>query len=338
MRRLLFIFAGLWIAAAGSRAAPALGYEVYAKPGDQFGTAQFKMWVPDGHTKISGILVLMPGSNGYVLELANDAKWQKVASDWNFALLTVYFTGAISPDGSPAGDSDYWWSSDGGDALLDAVRQLSQETHHPELAGAPFALIGRSAGALFDYHFAVRHPDRILAFVPIKGADNMLDPTPALREVPALWLVGEKDGHKQFIKKAKELFTANRLRGAPWCYALEIGAGHETGKTLQLALPYLHGMIGQRLDATGKLVPVDQSRGYLGDLVTEKAVPYTAYKGNPKEAAWLPDAASAKVWSVRSWTITITARRPRPMETQHPPIGTWERCRSTARFSRSESR
>jgi hypothetical protein len=132
--------------------------------------------------------------------------------------------------------------------------------------------------------------------VPIKGADNMLDPTPASREVPTLWLVGEKDTHLDFLKKAKALFTANRQQNAPWCYALETGAGHETGKTLQLALPYLHGVIGQRLDPAGRLVPVTQSHGYLGDLNTKKATPYAEYKGDPRQAVWLPDAASALVW------------------------------------------
>jgi pimeloyl-ACP methyl ester carboxylesterase len=268
---------------------PTLEYEVYSKPTEHFDTAQFRMWIPDGHPKLTGILVLIPGTNGYALQLSDDAIWQKIASDWNFALLTIYFSGSTSIG------SDYCSSAESSDALLKAIRYFSKESSHPELAECPLAMIGHSAGGQFNYHFAVRHPERVLAFVTIKGGYYFLNTTLQSREVPGLWFAGEKDlGYRK--KNIKALFTSNRLQNAPWCYALDPGAGHEIGQTLQLVLPYIHGMIGQRLDLAGKLVPVNQSRGFLGDFTTKKAMPFAEYKGDPKQAAWLPDAVSAYIW------------------------------------------
>jgi pimeloyl-ACP methyl ester carboxylesterase len=289
--RPLLLFSLLLSLTVGTRAfsSPTLEYEVYAKPTDHFDTAQFRMWLPDGHAKLAGILVLIPGTNGYALQLSDDAKWQKIASDWNFGLLTIYFAGTNSIG------SDYCSSPESSDALLEAIRYFSKESSHPELAECPLAMIGHSAGGQFNYHFAVRHPERVLAFVTIKGGYYFLNTTPESREVPGLWFAGEKD--LEYRKRnIKALFTSNRLQNAPWCYALDPGDGHEIGQTLQLVLPYIHGMIDQRLNSDGKLVSVNQGRGFLGDFTTKKAVSFAEYKGNPKKAAWLPDAASAQAW------------------------------------------
>ena len=65
------------------------------------------------------------------------------------------------------------------------------------------------------------------------------------------------------------------------------------------------------------LKPTDQSKAWLGaPLLGEKAEPAASYKGNPKEAVWLPNEAVAKAWREyvkhRRPSATPRRRRPRP--------------------------
>lgn len=46
-----------------AHSSPTLEYEVYVKPTDHFDTAHFRMWISDGHSKLTGILVLIPGTS-----------------------------------------------------------------------------------------------------------------------------------------------------------------------------------------------------------------------------------------------------------------------------------
>ena len=286
---LLLTFLLICVPEAWCLAAVPLEYEVYAKDTDHFDTAQFRLWIPEGHPKLSGILVLLPGSDAYALQLCDDPKWQKIASDWNFGLLAVYLTSSFDVQLS------YGSNPESELAFIEAVNYFSHQSGHPELAESPLAIVGHSQGGQFAYHFAVRHPEHVLAFVPIKGGYYFLDPTPAAREVPALWFAGEKDTAFR-IKNITRLFDSSRALGAPWAFVLDPDAGHEVGRTLQLIIPYLHGMIDQRIGTDGELVPIDESKGYLGDFSTKRAVPYAQFKGDAKKAAWLPDAASAKAW------------------------------------------
>jgi hypothetical protein len=44
------------------------------------------------------------------------------------------------------------------------------------------------------------------------------------------------------------------------------------------------------------LKPVDMSTGWLAPFLGQTAVPVSSYKGNPLEAAWLPNEQVAKIW------------------------------------------
>lgn len=60
-------------------------------------------------------------------------------------------------------------SKGSGQAMLDALTELSMQSKHPELANAPLLLWGMSAGGQFNYEFVAWKPERVVAFVVNKG-------------------------------------------------------------------------------------------------------------------------------------------------------------------------
>src|SRR3569833_3652865 len=47
-----------------------------APPGANYDKAEFRFWAPEGVTKLDGILVLNPGSNGEGRQMAYDPVWR----------------------------------------------------------------------------------------------------------------------------------------------------------------------------------------------------------------------------------------------------------------------
>ena len=56
-----------------------------------------------------------------------------------------------------------------GQALIEAINELSETSDHPELSKSPLAFWGISAGGQFSYEFACWKPERIITFVLNKG-------------------------------------------------------------------------------------------------------------------------------------------------------------------------
>ena len=80
--------------------------------------------------------------------------------------------------------------------------------------------------------------------------------------------------------------------------------GHETGDSRYLAIPFLDACLAMRLPPKGSisqnLKPVDMSKGWLAPFLGQTAVPASAYKGNPQEAAWLPNELKPHLRLLRS--------------------------------------
>src|SRR5260370_30323757 len=63
---------------------------------------------------------------------------------------------------------------------------------------------------------------------------------------------------------------------------------------------FLDALLGMRLPAKGSnsqdLKSVDMSKAWLAPFLSQTAVPASSYKGNPLEAAWLPNEQVARIW------------------------------------------
>ena len=107
-----------------------------------FDVAQFRFWAPESASRIRGVLVLVPGSNGDGRSMAQDSIWQGFASGHRLATVACRFTDRPHEQGFI---EEYIAVSKGsGDALLTALSRLGERSRHPEIANAPLLMWGMS--------------------------------------------------------------------------------------------------------------------------------------------------------------------------------------------------
>ena len=227
--------------AAASFADTNTALEVEIPPGPNFAVANFRWWCPPETTRLLGIVVLVPGSNGDGREQVEDPFWQDFARQHSLALVGCWFKDHPHEN---MNIEDYARAQDGsGRALLDAMDRFASTTGHPEAATAPLLLWGHSAGGEFNYEFVCWKPERVAAFVVNKGGYYFTHLAPAAtRAVPGIFFVGGKDDAFR-IKSIEGIFAVNRQAGAPWKLIVEPDAGHEIGKTRELAAEFFAQVI-----------------------------------------------------------------------------------------------
>ncbi len=99
-----------------------------------------------------------------------------------------------------------------------------------EIADAPIALWGHSAGGQFTYNLAGWKPERTpIAFVVNKGAKLRRKCEDRGPQVPALWILGAKDTEIR-PKNITAKYRDGRKGGALWALVPEPNEGHE-GRT-----------------------------------------------------------------------------------------------------------
>jgi poly(3-hydroxybutyrate) depolymerase len=241
-----------------------------------FSLAEFRLWIPELKTPVKGVLAVLSGSDADGIPLANDPHWQAIAANWNYALLSVTFTTCSSA--RPYYRAEYG----SGQTLLSALDQIAAKSGHPEIKGAPIAILGYSQGGQFAVHLACWQPARVIAFAAIKGGYYDVTPTDAARAVPGLLITAAKD--EEFRQKnIRALFDRNRTPDARWAFASEPNAGHEPGRSLQLIIPFFDAVISRDLRPC---------TGDLSDLRTTPAE-HASEPGHP----WLPNQNVAEIWT-----------------------------------------
>ncbi len=272
----------------GPAMAKAETFDCEIKPSgkDNFSKAAFRLWLDDAKKPARAILLLAPGWNGDGRGLAGDNGWQDFAREHQLAIVAIQF------QSSEKTTPYHVVEAGSGQALLKAINTLASDSKHPELANAPLLMWGHSAGGQFNYGFACFRPGRVIAFAAIKGGYYESKFNPLVRQVPAVFIIGEKD-ERYRIDNITKLFTENRRAGALWCVATEPGHGHDVGKSNDLIRPFLAGVLAKRL-AGSTLSAAPAETGWFGDLGTKTVKPAA---GSPRErSAWLPDETSAQAW------------------------------------------
>ncbi len=230
-----------------------------APPGENYDQAAFRLWYPAGIPSVRGVVVLVPGSNQDGRSQIEDEQWRALAIRHNLALIGCYLSDKPHPDMRVEAYVDV--SRGSGDALLDALSELGRRLSHPELASAPLLLWGMSAGGEFNYEFAAWKPDRVAGFVVNKGGVYYSDLLPPeSRRVPGLFFVGGND--LQYRQDAiRRIFQINHEAGASWTLIEEPEAGHEIGKSKEIAQSFFASVMAPASpgDGTGpnirKLTP-----------------------------------------------------------------------------------
>ncbi len=286
--------------AGNSSILPGRYYNVSVPPSplDSYLSADFRVWLPHNVPTLRGAIVKLHGCGDAAaqtgLNHANDFQWQALAVKHQFALI-----GAKFPTGTKPCESWALINNGSGDAFLTALATVATQSHHPELAGVPWVLWGHSGGADWSAQMLQQYPDRTIAVVAARGgAFTLLGTDANLANIPVLFALGAQD--KVAVKEThmlpRQVFDRYRRLDAPWALAIAAGAGHETGDTRLLAIPYLDAILTQRLPPDNKLLPIAKNQGWLGDLAAHNIAPVDRFEGDRLTAVWLPTEDTAHKW------------------------------------------
>jgi hypothetical protein len=99
-------------------------------------------------------------------------------------------------------------------------------------------------------------------------------------------------------------FKAKRGLGALWGLALEPKVKHEWGAGRQVVEVFFDACAKLRLPPSSpddtkkspKLLAIDESGGWVGNLKTFEIMAASDFKGDKKNAAWLPNQLVAMKW------------------------------------------
>ncbi len=264
-------------------------YSIIPTNEDNFLRADFRLWMPDGVQQMRGLIVLLPAWNQPGVQLCLDRSWQTLARKWKFGLM------ACEWEGSMAGAIYDRVEEGSGEALLEAIKRLSQQAAQEQPFTVPLIFCGHSSGGQFAYHFACWKPDRVFGFVAIKGGFYEKEPTQAVRQIPGLWIAGQYDDAYRTDNITK---LVRQQRGALWAVAVEPRSGHEIGRSWLLAQVYLDDVLRlatTHSDLIAKPAAIDQDPGYWADF-QRKSVKPASGSIPATNSYWLPGEASARMW------------------------------------------
>ena len=197
----------LWLLrAAPAPAARSTTLSAPPLPGDSYGVADFRLYVPDGVTTVRGVYAHLDPYLADSRGIVEDPALRALCEGSSFALL-----GAVL-------DSRHMDTGHRRCRATRRSRDFADSSGHPELAWSPLFFDGWSWGGQFAYHFTVWRPDRVLGFVTQKGGLHDTGPAGDAILVPGSLIVGELDAPYR-IANLTGIFLAHRPLGARWCLA-----------------------------------------------------------------------------------------------------------------------
>lgn len=271
------------------------GQPGYVQPGARpNGDGTFTIVMPECTQKIRGLLI----QNG-----ADNQSGVGVARLWGFAFIR----GSL-------------WAADRSheqqlELLLKVIDEFATLTEHPELVNAPIAIQGGSRTSAFSFFLAAQRPERVIAWATDALGPNPSDASPGALKIPGVITVGQNDHYQEVVDGSMKPL---REQGAFVTAGMKWNAGHETKQAHQLIWPFFDQVIRARLpaDADTTKGPVElkdypAEEAWLGNVDNwADAAPASEYTGDPKTAAWLPNAYIARVWQslgVEEPSATMTA-------------------------------
>jgi len=284
-----------------SSTAGAATFDAVRPAGSNFDKAEFRLWYPDAATRLRGLILLVPGSNGDGRPQVEEPFWQDLAAHHAFGLVGVHLTD--KPHENMVIEHYVEVGQGSGDALLAALGDLARESGHPEVATVPWLLWGMSAGGQFNYELALWKPERVIGFIVNKGGIYYSALAPeAARRVPGLFFIGEAD--LEFRNDiVAGIFAINRRVGALWGVAVEPGVGHEVARSKEMAAMFFEDLIDLRLPdeppvgAAPVLDPLDPDQGWVADPKTRAVVRAADAPETRYPTAWLPTERLANAWT-----------------------------------------
>lgn len=266
-------------------------FKVFPKSGDNFGVAEFRLWIPDNISNVKAILVLSSSYNSNGLGLVNSEEWQTFAKQNSLSLLSVHLKDTNQT-------TSYTSASNGsGDALLKALDTIAYKNNISYISKLPFLIQGYSAGGVFSYYFSDFKPERTIAFANIRGGAVGLT-SDANNNVPGLMLLGENDAVSR-NQNMGAVVLSKRDKGGLFGYAIEPDVDHfgDLGPSWELIRAFFIAVLNKRLATNANtLKDIPENTGWLGNNATREIFTFDDYPNPTKEASWLIDESFALKW------------------------------------------
>lgn len=257
---------------------------------------KLQLYMPEIDT-VRGIFFYLNGGNMDSYPIADTNKlYRSMVLANKFCLLT----GDFMADETAAYDY-YTIQSWLADSVYMLVNKLAQISNHLELMESPFFLQGHSNGGSFSYNFSMIRPERVIGFTNLEGAALNSHIQASGLEVPGYTMAGAID-NVQPVNHTIVGFINNRPQGAPWSFAIDPNGMHRRNTDTTILFPYFRAIIKLRLPGTIAidhpihLLPIDQSKGWLGDNQTFVIAPDSCYYLDKHYASWFPSKVIAERW------------------------------------------
>ncbi|MEO0834627.1 MAG: hypothetical protein AAFY16_01290 [Cyanobacteria bacterium J06642_3] len=270
-----------------------------SSPKNRYLSSEYRVWIPARIERVRGLLVKQHGcgSNAaaYGLDHARDLQWQALATKHQFALMGTQLT---------VGDGrcEDWALINYGsrDMFLQAIDTVARQSQREEINSAPWILWGHSGGADWAAQMLQEYPQRTIAMVGLRGGGfTFFGVNQQLAQIPVMFGSGENDTVNPYETNElpQTIFGRYRKLDALWSLAVEVNAGHEAANSRWLVIPYLDALIDMRLaQDNNKLLAINQTHGWLGNIDTHEIASVERYQGAPLEAVWLPNEEVARKW------------------------------------------
>lgn len=320
------------LAAAHANDLRAGHFETHYKPskveGELAVEANYFLWIPEGVTKLRGIIVHQHGCGDGAekggVTASHDLHWQALARKWDCALMGSSYRAK--------GESCRLWCDPrkgSNKTFLRAIDDFVKQSHHKELTEVPWCLWGHSGGAFWSSLMQTDFPERIAAIWLRSGTafgywekgeiEKPVIPDAAY-QIPVMCNPGAKERDDERFRVAwdggMDMFKAYRAEGAPIGFAPDPNTAHECGDSRYLAIPFFDACLAQRLPesdtASQKLKPVRPNESWLVSPLGMDIAPAGKYEGNPGESVWLPNESFAKSFLEYSRTGSTTDTTPPP--------------------------
>ncbi len=297
---------------------------------DTSSTRKTTTWVPDGLTRVRGILLNGNGFGGDYTGHAYHFHKQAFCEKHDFILVaTGYFTRFADGIGG-----DDW------NVLQDALNDAATRSGYTEITNAPFVNYGFSNGGQMAYDLAYLIPERTIAFCANKGGYYITE-TNGPAHVPGIFIAGETDSTLR-RNSISNLYAAGRSTGALWAWLEEENVGHDYGNSEALLFGFYDEVIQQRYPTN--LYPTAATQPLLLDVVETNGwlvsqsvsewesgfstiQPSAGYAGDKARFGWVPGEKIAQLYrAAASFDRSVsTAFSPclKPMVTRFPgdPLG-----------------
>jgi len=267
-------------------------YRVFPTKNDNFGVAEFRLWVPETSQALKAVVVLVHSYNSNGLGFANSTYWQEFAKKENVALLAVNLTISNS---SSVSYTDARRGS--GKALLFSLEQLAEKIGQPYVNDLPILMRGYSAGGVFSNSFSDFQSERLLGFANIRGGGLHLTSENNIR-IPAMMFFGEFDAVER-NNRIVETIAIKRKLGANWSLIMEPGLDHfgSLDKAEDMIQFFFSKVLEHRLGGSGgELKEIKEADGWLGDNVRLEAYSFDDYPYDITKASWLIDEEFSLKW------------------------------------------